>query len=405
MRKTLLLLLRCRAPRAAPRRRAAMSSLQASPLTPQRSRVVGYAPQNSVQPRPLNGVVDVRLMSSASAVMESMEELLEHAVAGKRMPLGDATQDSVSSEDVESPRFAFVHPTAVVHPLASLGQDVHVGPYCIIGPDVSLEDGVVLQSHVVVDGRTRIGRGTRVHPFACLGGDPQDKKHQRSSPCRGDWQLIIGAHCVIREHVTIHGCTSYSSHSPTTIGDHCWILCGAHVGHDVRIGQRVVLSNNVCVAGHVEIGDCAIIGGQVGLKQHIKVGGLAMVGGGSAVDADVLPYGLVSGNRAKLLGLNLVGLRRAGVPRDEIKLMLRVVRYLFGMGTSSTAAVCPKTGFAPALDLPYHNAVCQRVEEVKRHLAELNVTKSSHPLLHEMIGFVLPSPSRPRSSLCVSAIR
>ncbi|KAJ0406601.1 hypothetical protein ATCC90586_003112 [Pythium insidiosum] len=288
------------------------------------------------------------------------------------------------AEEIDSPRFAFVHPTAVVHPLASLGQDVHIGPYCVVGQGVRLDDGVVLQSHVVVEGHTRIGRGTRVHPFACLGGEPQDKKHQRSSSPGSDWHLVIGAHCVIREHVTIHGCTSYSSHTPTTLGDHCWILCGAHVGHDVRIGQRVVLSNNVCVAGHVEIGDCAIIGGQVGLKQHIKVGSLAMVGGGSAVDADVLPYGLVSGNRAKLLGLNLVGLRRAGISRHEIKLMLRVVRYLFGSAGSNVTAVCPKTGFAPALDLPYHDSIWLRVDEAQRHLAELNATPSSHPLVHEM---------------------
>jgi UDP-N-acetylglucosamine acyltransferase len=218
--------------------------------------------------------------------------------------------------------------------------------------DVVLEDGVELKSHVVVEGRTRIGRETVVHPFACLGGEPQDKKHNpHVAPHSSSlFQLEIGRQCVIREHVTIHGSTSYSAAMPTSLGDNCWILCGAHVGHDVQIGSHVVLSNNVCVAGHVEIGSFAIIGGLVGLKQHIKIGSLAMVGGGSAVDGDVLPYGLASGNRAKLLGLNLIGLRRAKISRHQIKLMLRVVRYLFGSSLTNIAAVCPKTGFAPALE-------------------------------------------------------
>lgn len=204
-------------------------------------------------------------------------------------------------------------------------------------------------AHVVVDGLTRIGRGTTVHPFACIGGEPQDKKHRihmeqrlsSSSPS----SLVIGSNCVIREHATIHGSTSYTRNSPTMVGDDCWVLCGAHIGHDVKVGDRVVISNNVCIAGHVNIGDFAIIGGQVGIKQFVKIGSLAMIGGQSAVDGDVLPYGLVVGNRAKLVGMNLVGLRRARVSRANIKLMLRVYRYLF-----DATASCSKTGFAPPLE-------------------------------------------------------
>ncbi|RLN92741.1 hypothetical protein BBJ28_00004286 [Nothophytophthora sp. Chile5] len=236
-----------------------------------------------------------------------------------------------------------VHATAVVHPNAGLGPNVHVGPYSIVGPEVVLEAGVQLQSHVVVDGRTRIGTETVVHPFASLGGEPQDKKHGTYVDDDSDLTLIIGRNCVIREHVTVHGSTSYSQ-TPTAVGDDCWLLCGAHVAHDCQLGRRVVVSNNVCIAGHVAIEDGAIIGGQVGIKQHVSVGRLAMVGGQSAVDGDVLPYGLVVGNRAKLAGLNLVGLRRAGVSRENIKLLLRVYRYLFG------APACKKTGFAPALE-------------------------------------------------------
>lgn len=176
---------------------------------------------------------------------------------------------------------------------------------------MELGDGVFLKAHVVVDGCTAVGSNTVVHPFASLGGEPQDKKHSRSS---GEPSaLVVGRDCVIREHATIHGSTSYARGAPTRVGDGCWVLCGAHIGHDCDVGARVVLSNNVCVAGHVTIGSGAIIGGQAGLKQHITVGSLAMVGGMSAVDGDVLPYGLVVGNRAKLAGLNLVGLRRSKV--------------------------------------------------------------------------------------------
>lgn len=210
--------------------------------------------------------------------------------------------------------------------------------------DVVLEADVRLQSHVVIDGKTRVGSGTEIHPFASLGGEPQDKKHQLFDKDEyEDWTLTIGSNCVIREHVTVHGSTSYSQ-APTSVGDDCWLLCGAHVAHDSQVGRRVVVSNNVCLAGHVSIGDCAVIGGQVGIKQHVSVGPLAMVGGQSAVDGDVLPFGLVVGNRAKLAGLNLVGLRRAGVSRNNIKLLLRVYRYVFG------ALSCKRTGFAPALE-------------------------------------------------------
>ncbi|RLN46150.1 hypothetical protein BBJ29_005769 [Phytophthora kernoviae] len=213
----------------------------------------------------------------------------------------------------------------------------------------------------------------------------------------GDWTLTIGSNCVIREHVTVHGRTSYSQ-APTSVGDDCWLLCGAHVAHDSQLGRRVVVSNNVCIAGHVSIGDSAIIGGQVGIKQHVSVGRLAMIGGQSAVDGDVLPYGLVVGNRAKLAGLNLVGLRRAGVSRTNIKLLLRVYRYIFG------APACKKTGFAPALDLAYRETIIERAIEAKRYLVGEGLDEERRPLTHELVDFVLASPQRFHSSLCQAVI-
>ncbi|POM59150.1 LOW QUALITY PROTEIN: UDP-N-acetylglucosamine acyltransferase, partial [Phytophthora palmivora] len=142
----------------------------------------------------------------------------------------------------------------------------------------------------------------------------------------------------------------------------------------LTIRRRVVVSNNVCIAGHVSIGDCAIIGGQVGIKQHVSIGPLAMVGGQSAVDGDVLPYGLVVGNRAKLAGLNLVGLRRAGVSRSNIKLLLRVYRYMFG------APTCKNTGFAPALK----ETVVERAMEAKQFLINEGLDSERIPMVHEM---------------------
>ncbi|TMW66312.1 hypothetical protein Poli38472_004077 [Pythium oligandrum] len=385
--------------------------LRRTPLRPGRPATTPCAKRISahvqaVRCTPVCGSSRHQSSSAASVVMESMQDLVEHVASGKRLSVVQATLSSPpplapTHEPLIESDATFIHPTAVIDPLARVGLNVRIGPYSVVGPDVVLEDGVVLHSHVVVEGKTRIGRGTVVHPFACLGGEPQDKKHKLHIPTDiAPFTLEIGQHCVIREHVTIHGSTAYSAHTPTKLGDHCWILCGAHVGHDVQIGSHVVLSNNVCVAGHVEIGNFAIIGGQVGLKQHIKIGSLAMVGGGSAVDGDVIPYGLVNGNRAKLLGLNLIGLRRAKVSRHEIKLMLRLVRYLFGSSLSSIATVCPKTGFAPALDLPYHESLLVRGCEAKKYLSEEEITASAYPLVHEIVNFVLQSPERAKSSLC-----
>ncbi|EEY53465.1 acyl-[acyl-carrier-protein]-UDP-N-acetylglucosamine O-acyltransferase [Phytophthora infestans T30-4] len=331
-------------------------------------------------------------LSQSSASAEALEELIAHATQQDERPAGRRLELSRRLHEYQATaieRAAEVHATAVVHPNAELGPNVLVGPYSVIGPDVVLEADVRLQSHVVIDGKTRVGSGTEIHPFASLGGEPQDKKHQLFDKDEyEDWTLTIGSNCVIREHVTVHGSTSYSQ-APTSVGDDCWLLCGAHVAHDSQVGRRVVVSNNVCLAGHVSIGDCAVIGGQVGIKQHVSVGPLAMVGGQSAVDGDVLPFGLVVGNRAKLAGLNLVGLRRAGVSRNNIKLLLRVYRYVFG------ALSCKRTGFAPALE----ETVVERALEAKQFFINEGLDSERIPMVHEMVDFVVTSPQR-YSSLC-----
>ena len=223
-----------------------------------------------------------------------------------------------------------IHPTAVVEPGAKLGDGVAVGPYCVVGADVVLGDGVTLLSHVVVAGHTEIGAGTRIFPFASIGHQPQDLKY-RGEPSR----LIIGRDNTIREAVTMNPGTEAGS-MVTRVGDGCLFMTGTHVAHDCTIGDGVIMANNATLAGHVVVGDHAVLGGLCAVHQFVRIGTLAMVGGLSGVEYDVIPYGSVMGNRAWLAGLNLVGLRRRGVARDEIHLLRRAFAELFAAeGTMS----------------------------------------------------------------------
>ena len=221
-----------------------------------------------------------------------------------------------------------IHPTASVDPRASLGAGVSVGPFCVVGPDVVLEDGVELVSHVVADGHTRIGAGTRVFPFATIGLAPQDLKY-KGEPT----ETIIGPGCTIREHCTIHRGT-VTGHGITRVGAGCLLMAVVHVAHDCALGDNIVIANNVVMGGHVEIADRAIIGGATAIHQFVRIGTGAMVGGASGVEADVIPYGSVIGNRARLHGLNIVGLRRRGLDKDGQHRLRNAYRLLFqGAGT------------------------------------------------------------------------
>lgn len=208
-----------------------------------------------------------------------------------------------------SPR---IHPSAVIAPEAELAADVEIGPFCVIGPQVRLEQGVVLKSHVVVAGDTAIGADTVVFPFTCLGEIPQDLKFAGEHT-----RLVIGARNRIREHVTMNPGTAGGG-GETRIGDDGLFMAGCHVAHDCRVGNGVILVNHVALAGHVEIGDGAIIGGLSGVHQFVRIGRGAIVGALSMVTADVIPHGLVAAPRARLEGLNLIGLKRRGASRAEI---------------------------------------------------------------------------------------
>lgn len=205
-----------------------------------------------------------------------------------------------------------IHPSAVIEDGAEIGPGVSIGPFCHVGAEVVLGAGVVLKSHVVVAGATEIGPGTTIWPFAVIGEVPQDLKYRGEAT-----RLRIGAGTRIREHVTINIGTEGGG-GLTEVGDDCLIMAGAHVAHDVRIGNGVILVNHASVAGHCRIGDQVIVGGLSGVHQWVRIGRGAIIGALSMVTHDVIPNGLVQGPRAELDGLNLIGLKRRGVTRDEI---------------------------------------------------------------------------------------
>lgn len=205
-----------------------------------------------------------------------------------------------------------IHPSAIVEPGASLGQGVRIGPFCHVGPAVRLGDGVELKSHVVVAGDTEIGTATTIFPFACIGEVPQDLKYAGENT-----RLVIGARNRIREHVTMNPGTAGGG-GVTRVGDDGLFMAGSHVAHDCRIGDRVILVNNVAIAGHCILEDEVIVGGLSGVHQFVRIGRGAMIGAVTMVTADVLPYGLVSGPRGYLDGLNLVGLKRRGATRADV---------------------------------------------------------------------------------------
>lgn len=221
-----------------------------------------------------------------------------------------------------------IHPTAVVDPNANLGSNVRIGPFCVVGAHVTLGDHVDLKSHVVVDGYTSIGEGTVVFPFAVLGTAPQDKKFRGEES-----RLVIGKHNNIREHVTMQPGTA-DDRMETTIGDHGLFMVGVHVAHDCVIGDHVIMANNATLGGHVKVGDGAVLGGLSAVLQRVRIGEGAMIGGMSGVENDVIPFGLVIGERARLAGLNLIGLERKGVERSEIFALQSAFKTMFyGAGT------------------------------------------------------------------------
>jgi UDP-N-acetylglucosamine acyltransferase len=218
---------------------------------------------------------------------------------------------------------ARIHPMAVVDDGAVIGENVSIGPFCTVGSHVVLKDDVQLISHAVVSGRTEIGRGSRIFPMAVIGGVSQSL-HEAGE----DSTLTIGENCTMREGVTIN-CGTVGGGGKTVVGDNCLLLANSHVAHDCILGNGIIMSNNVMLAGHVKVGDHAILGGGSAVHQFNRIGRNAFIGGLSAVNYDVIPYGMLNGNPGILNGLNVVGMTRAGIERATIHRVRRAFKQIF----------------------------------------------------------------------------
>ena len=255
-----------------------------------------------------------------------------------------------------------IHPTAIVEDGAALAEDVEIGPYCVIGSRAKIAAGCRLYAHVVVDGNTTIGARTTVFPFATLGTPPQDKKLEPGYV----GTLVVGSDNQIRENVTIHGGT-HLGRGQTRVGDHNMLLAGCHIGHDALVGDHTVFTNGAMAAGHSVIHDHAILGAMVGVHQFARVGEFAMIGAGAMLSHDAPPYALVQGDRARLVGVNKIGLTRSGFDTDDIAVIKRVYRLMFWRG----------------------GVLTKRLEEARSHAAEQSERARIHA--ERIIDFVAES--------------
>src|SRR5271169_4770407 len=253
-----------------------------------------------------------------------------------------------------------IDPTARVADGARIGEAVEIGPYCLVGPQVELLSGVRLIAHVNVTGLTTVGEATVVYPFSSLGTPPQSV-HYRGGPTK----LIIGARCDLRESVTMNTGTE-DGRGVTSVGDRCFLMVGAHVGHDCTVGNEVNLANNVVLGGHVAVGDYTFLGGHVAIHQYVRIGEGVMMAGMSAARDDIIPFGFALGQTGALVGLNIVGMRRRGATRAEMHRVRRAYRSLFFV----------------------EGRIADRVDAVEREFA-------GDPLVERIIAFIRAGGKRP----------
>ncbi len=252
-----------------------------------------------------------------------------------------------------------IHPTAVVHKGAEVDGSADIGPFCVIGPKVKIGPHTRLLSHVVVDNDTTIGARNVIHPHATLGGTPQDLKF-RGEPAR----VIVGDDNVIRECVTVHMGTA-AGHMETRVGNGCLLMAYSHVAHDCSVGNRVIMANEVSLAGHVTVQDNVIIGGMAGVHQFCQVGRNAYVGGAAMVAQSVPPFCIAKGDRAKLTSINIIGLKRAGWPREKIHAIRHAFQMLFFADEPFKAALA-RTEAELAPQVPEVDEVCKFIRGQKR---------------------------------------
>jgi len=252
-----------------------------------------------------------------------------------------------------------IHPNAIVHPKAKLADDVVVGPFCVVGEYVTLGKGTRLLSHVTVEGWTEIGERCELHPFVSIGGPPQHLGY-KGEPTK----VVVGDDNVFREYVTVNRATVQGG-GVTSIGHKNFLMAYTHVAHDCRLGNSLIMANAASLAGHITIGDHAIIGGLSGIHQYVRIGAYAMVGGCCALGQDLPPFMRAAGGyRARMYGLNSVGLRRHGFSPDRVAVLKRAYDILFRSGhRMAEAARLAKAEFG---DQPDVMAVLAFLEGTKR---------------------------------------
>ena len=216
-----------------------------------------------------------------------------------------------------------IHKTAIINTKAKISSNVEIGPYSVIGPNVEINENTVIHSHVNISGNTKIGKENKIYPFASIGNDPQDLKYSGE-----ETKLIIGNKNTIREYVTINPGT-IGGGKETRIGNNCLFMISSHIAHDCLVGNNVIIANNVPLGGHATIEDNVVIGGNSAVQQFTRIGEMAMIGGMTGVLHDVIPYGLSTGNRNSLQGLNLIGLRRAKFENKDILSLSEAYKQIF----------------------------------------------------------------------------
>jgi UDP-N-acetylglucosamine acyltransferase len=253
-----------------------------------------------------------------------------------------------------------IHKTAIIDAKAKIDKNVQVGPYCVIGPNVEIGENTIIQSHVNISGNTKIGRGNKIYPFVSMN-DPQDLKYNGEPT-----NLVIGDNNKIREYVTINPGT-VSGGGKTAIGNNCLLMISSHVAHDCQVGNNVIIANNVPLGGHAIIEDNVVIGGNSAVQQFTRIGKMAMIGGMTGVLHDVIPYGLSTGNRNSLQGLNLIGLRRAKYENKDIIGLSEAYKNIFA------------------------------TKNINENISKLNGSFQENPLVKNVIDFITKDKKR---SIC-----
>ncbi len=250
--------------------------------------------------------------------------------------------------------------TAIINPKAKIDKNVRIGPYTVIGPNVEIGENTIIQSHVNISGHTKIGKGNKIYPFVSIN-EPQDLKYNDEQT-----KLIIGDNNKIREYVTINPGT-VGGGGKTVIGNNCLLMISSHIAHDCLVGNNVIIANNVPLGGHVIVEDNVVIGGNSAVQQFTRIGTMAMIGGMTGVLHDVIPYGLSTGNRNSLQGLNLIGLRRAKFENKDILGLSEAYKKIFA------------------------------TKNIRENISKLNGSYQNNPLVKNVIDFITKDKKR---SIC-----